>query len=504
MAADATASCETDAVTGQMTFVGRRAHATLFRTLLSCLPEQTLPPSASVEAVFGLTNRTISQPFVSLWNTTARVTVGDILRSLPSAETCLRYYRSYQQICHPFFPVIHDIGAFERNLCVVLERLDAEADDPSSSATQLAAHLPRAELVGYALLFAVLASGCQSCLVAEGDHQLALYSRVFVACSFECLSLANQYVNPSSETIQAILILASVNCNDGNPGVAMSMLGMAAQQAQGLGMHTRCECTCSSPTCECLEMVQPLWRAILILDSKLSVTYDRVPTTSLCDSHNRLHSLVCASRLEFWDCLFNLHCLQIQWQSLGGDDTRASIQGDVMESYLEHTAQLGQIARSVKSSLCRPNSVQATLEQLVFTVHLDFFEGTLHLQAAVAMMRLPEKRLRHFHDMISKFCSVISAYLKLRRLSPIAKLAWEISRAFKSSAILLAAFEVILRVNLSGRLLHQLTELLSASSSLRKWRDDPVPSSCHAGVETLCRLLRLQSCVPVAVAEGAK
>lgn len=504
MAADATASCETDAVTGQVTFVGRRAHATLFRTLLSYLPEQTLPASASVEAVFGLTNRTISQPFVSLWNTTARITVGDILRSLPSAETCLRYYRSYQQICHPFFPVIHDMGAFERNLCVVLERLVAEADESSSSPTQLAAHLPRAELVGYALLFAVLASGCQSCLVAGDDHQLALSSRVFVACSFECLNLANLYVSPSPETIQAILILASVNCNDGNPGVTMSLLGMAAQQAQGLGMHTRCECTCSSPTCECLEISQPLWRAILILDSKLSMIYDRVPITPLSDSHHRLQSLICASRLNFWDCLFNLHCLQIQWQSLGCHDTRESIQGDVVESYLEHTAQLGKIARSVKSSLCCPDSVQATLEQLVFTLHLDFFEGTLHLQAAVAMMSSTESRLRHFHDMISKFCSVISAYLKLWQLSPIAKLAWEIIRAFKASAILLAAFEAILRVGLSGRLLHHLAELLSACSSLRTWRDDPVPSSCHAGVETLCRLLRLQTCLPVAVDEGAK
>jgi hypothetical protein len=504
MATNAKASCETDADTGQVIFVGRRAHATLFRTLLSYLPVQTLPPSASVEAIFGLTNRTISQPFVSLWNTTARVTIGDILRSLPSAETCLRYFGSYQQIGHPFSPVIHDIGAFERNLCAVLERLVAEADEPSSSSTQLAAHLPRPELVGYALLFAVLASGCQWCLVAEGDHQLALSSRVFVACSFECLSLANLYVSPSSETIQATLILASVICNDGNPGVTMSMLGMAAQQAQGLGMHTRCKCTCSSPTCECLETFQPLWRAILILDSKLSLTYDRVPVTSLSNTHNRLQSLICASRLEFWDCLFNLHCLQIQWQLLGGHDTRTSIQGNVIESYLEHTAQLGQIASSVKSSLCRPNSVQATLEQLVFTLHLDFFEGTLHLQAAVATMHSTERRLRHFHDMISKFCSVIKAYIKLWRLSPIAKLAWEIIRAFKSSAILLAALEVILRDSLSGHLLNQLAKLLFDGSSFRTWRDEPVPSSCHAGVETLRCLLLLRSCVPVTVAEGAK
>ncbi|KAK5059968.1 hypothetical protein LTR84_009851 [Exophiala bonariae] len=238
MATNATESCEMDAVTGQMTFVGRRAHATLFRTLTPYLPEKALPPTASLESVFGLTNRTISQPFVSLWNTTARVTVEDILRSLPSAEACLRYYQTYQQTCHPFFPVIPDIGVFESKLCLVLDRLVVEADRPSSSPMQLAAHLPRPELVGYALLFAVLAAGCQGCLVVEGDHQLALYSRVFVACSFECLSLANMYVNPSSESIQAILILASVNCNDGNPGVTMSMLGIAAQQAQGLGMHT--------------------------------------------------------------------------------------------------------------------------------------------------------------------------------------------------------------------------------------------------------------------------
>jgi hypothetical protein len=503
IATHATASCETDADTGQMTFVGRRAHATLFRTLLSYLPEQTLPPSSSVETVFGLTNRTISQPFVSLWNTTARVTIGDILRSLPAAETCLRYYGSYQQISHPFFPVIHDIGSFERNLCAVLEQLVAEVDEPLSSSTQLAAHLPRTELVGYAVLFAVLASGCQCCLVDEGDHQLALSSRVFVACSFECLSLANLYVSPSSETIQAILILAGVICNDGNPGVAVSMLGMAAQQAQGLGMHTRHECNCGSPTCECFETFQPLWRAILILDSKLSLTYDRVPVTSLSDSDNSLQSLICASRLEFWDCLFHLNCLQLRWQSLGGHDTRTSIQGNVVESYLEHTAQLGKIACSVKSSLCRPNSVQATLEQIVFTLHIDFFEGTLHLQAAVATTLSTERRLRHFRDMISKFCSVIKAYHKLRQLSAIGKLAWEILRAFKSSAILLAAFEVILRDSLSGCLLRQLAKLLSDNSSLRTWRDHPVPSSCQAGVETLRRLLLLQSHVPVTVAEGA-
>jgi hypothetical protein len=282
------------------------------------------------------------------------------------------------------------------------------------------------------------------------------------------------------------------------------LLGMAVQQAQGLGMHTRREHACSLPTCECRETFEPLWRAILILDSRLSMIYDRVPLTSCSDDHSRLQSLICAQRLEFWDCQFDLYCLQIQWQSLGGHNSRTLIPEDVVDSYLEHTAQLRQVANSDKSSLSSPKSVQSTIERLVFTMHLDFFAGTLHLQAAVVVTHSSERRLHHFHDMVSKFCSVISAYFKLRQLSPIANLAWDIIRAFKASAILLAAFEVILRINLSGRLLQQLAELMSARSDLRTWRDEPVPSSCSAGIETLGRLLQIQYCVPIEAHRGVK
>jgi hypothetical protein len=499
-------TCETDTDTGQMTFVGGRAHASVFRALLSHLPEGVLPHSTSVETVFGLTNRSISQPFVSLWNITARITVGDILQSLPSPENCLKYYRSYQQICHPFFPVVVDMEAFERSFCAVLGRLVTGTDrsPPTPTQQEMAADLPRTELSGYALLFAVLAAGCQSCLCAEDDHQLALATRVFVACSFECLGLANLYVNPSAETIQALLILASVNCNDGNPGVTMSILGMVAQQAQSLGMHTRCKCACASLACDCLETVHPLWRAIVILDARLSLNYDRTPISLHSDNYDLLRPLISADRLGYWDCLFGLHRLLIQWHSYTSHDTHGSTQANAMDSHLEQTAQIGRLARSDKSTLCRPDSVQATLEQLVSTIHIDFFHGTLHLQAALARSSSPQKRVVHFHDMASKFCSVISTYFKLQQLSPIARLAWEIIRAFKSSAIILAAFEVILRVNLSGNLLQYLAQRLSGSSSLPTWRDDPMPSSCLAGLETMAQLLRLRYGVPDAAIDRAK
>jgi hypothetical protein len=313
------------------------------------------------------------------------------------------------------------------------------------------------------------------------------------------------YINPSSGTIQTLLILASVSCNDNNPGVAMSFLGMAAQQAQGLGLHLRRECNCNLnlPTCECFDTWQPLWRAILILDSKLSLNYDRVPTGSFSRSDNLLQPVMDASSLHFEKCFFALHCLQLQWQSLGPHKTQTSVEGATIKSSLDQVAQLAQIAHSDMSSLCRPSSVQAILEQLVFKIQLDFFEGTLHLQAATATTLPAQYRLSHFHDMITNFCSVLKACLKLRRLSPIAELAWEINRAFKSSALLLAAFEVILDVSLCAGLLHKLADLLAASSSMRQWRNDPVPSSCHAGLETLFRLLRIPPNPPLVDVEGA-
>lgn len=494
IAANITASCGMDIDTGNKTFVGRRAHANYFRALLSHLPQQMLPLSASVEEIFGLTNRTISQPFVSLWKGTTELTLGTLLHSLPSVEDCIKYFHSYRQIDHDFCPIIHDIEAVERQLCTLLELLIAQAAESTSSSMQLAEKLSQDALVEYALLFAVLASGCQSCLVAGVDDSLALTARVLVACSYNCLSLANLYVSPSTGTIQVMLILANVSCNDGNPGVASGLLGLAAQQAQGLGLHQWCRCFWSPSQCECLHNVQPLWRAILMLDSRLSMHFDRIPTAPLPASDRPLHQLSSNPRVNFQDCLFELYCLQSRWQSLAGRGVCGSNLDDTTDSYLKHVAQLGRIARNDNLSEGRlKTTIQATVEQLIFTIHLDFFGGTLHLHSAVAMTSTTESRVHHFQQMVSNLCSVMNAYLKLRRLSPIAMLAWEICRAFKSSAILLTTLEVILQDDLTRNSLHEVAEHFSNSADYYTWRDNPLRSSCHAGVETLRRLVTLRN-----------
>lgn len=120
-----------------------------------------------------------------------------------------------------------------------------------------ASGLPYSEMAWYALLFGVLAAGCQfadeggeggrasssaaSSASASASSPAAsekkLTTRVFVACSFECLRLANFYVQPSLETLQTTLFLEYVIANDNNPGVGFGFLASTVRQAESMGLH---------------------------------------------------------------------------------------------------------------------------------------------------------------------------------------------------------------------------------------------------------------------------
>ena len=91
---DATASrlantCETDALLGETVYLGRNAPANFFRFMHPENATDALPKKISLESAFALTNRTTLHPFGSLWST-VDVTLADVLKALPAAETCMR------------------------------------------------------------------------------------------------------------------------------------------------------------------------------------------------------------------------------------------------------------------------------------------------------------------------------------------------------------------------------------------------------------------------------
>ena len=95
------------------------------------------------------------------------------------------------------------------------------------------------------LLFAVLASGCQSSDLPAKERELTsqvygIYSflivlllfgmllhgmNLLVCCSYQCLRVTNFLSQPSIEAIQTLLIIGNVLSYNMNPGVSYVLLG---------------------------------------------------------------------------------------------------------------------------------------------------------------------------------------------------------------------------------------------------------------------------------------
>ena len=82
-------TCETDALLGETVYLGRNSPANFFRFMHEKDAPDILPKKISLESAFALTNRTTLHPFGSLWST-VNVTLADVLKALPAAETCMR------------------------------------------------------------------------------------------------------------------------------------------------------------------------------------------------------------------------------------------------------------------------------------------------------------------------------------------------------------------------------------------------------------------------------
>ncbi|KXT13883.1 hypothetical protein AC579_2641 [Pseudocercospora musae] len=229
---------KTDRWTGETVFLGRNSSATFFTNLSHPqtkipISDTLMPFNVSWGAAFGLTNRTTLHPFGSLWTAAGTTNLKDILQALPATEICMTYYRTYQKVVAPFYPFVLDLEAFESRLCVFLPKL-AELGLEAALEAAITGGTFR-DAAWYGMFFGILAAGCQ---FSDADVKVRLpRTRVFVACAFECLRLANLYGCPSTEVIQTLLLIASTIANDCNPGVALSLLGLITQQARSLGLH---------------------------------------------------------------------------------------------------------------------------------------------------------------------------------------------------------------------------------------------------------------------------
>jgi hypothetical protein len=88
------ATCKKDPMLGEVVYLGRYSPANFFRFMHPENASNVLPDKISLESAFALTNRTTLHPFGSLWST-VDVTLADVLKALPAAETCMRWVEAF-------------------------------------------------------------------------------------------------------------------------------------------------------------------------------------------------------------------------------------------------------------------------------------------------------------------------------------------------------------------------------------------------------------------------
>ncbi|KAF7188725.1 putative transcriptional regulatory protein C3H8.08c [Pseudocercospora fuligena] len=468
-----------DTQTGETIYLGRNSSAAFFSSLLSSSPDPiTLPSEISIPSAFGLTNRTPLHPFGSLWAATASVTLGDILRSLPGTDRCMRYYRAYNHIGQPFLPYLLDPGEFERRLCEVIQLIEAVPGDHEGAA---AGGLPYSELAWYGLLFSVLAAGCQ---FADEDvsSEKKLTTRVFVACSFECLRLANFYVQPSLETIQTTLFLEYVIANDCNPGVGWAFLANTARHAEGMGLHL-------AVSAERLGEMHAMYKGVVHMDSMHAFVFDRRPLAFLPRKYDVVKELM-ASKLEFRDFLHALSCIRLEWQTSWLAQSEETWNAEEPRRFLVKAEQVDLLSRSEGSSLQATRSMQARLERLIFDMHFAHTKAEFSRFGCLATDATAEEQRKWYQTMKTNLAMVVETFLTLKPLTPFAHVSWDTMYCTISAALVLAADHAVTRDLTYASLLGSLTKSLKSIAETHHSDDEneSLPAFWH-GLQYLETLL---------------
>ncbi|KKF93019.1 Fungal specific transcription factor domain protein [Ceratocystis platani] len=152
----------------------------------------------------------------------------DILAELPSDREVMKLFRTYREICQPFWGFVIDVGDLENKLMVYLEERARNAKNSTRSSKPISASW-------LAILFAVLAVGSQ--YHDSPYHIRTRDSQKYIQTSFHFLRIGNFLLRPTFDAIQALLLTSFVLLNDMKAEASWGLLGLTCRLAQSLGIH---------------------------------------------------------------------------------------------------------------------------------------------------------------------------------------------------------------------------------------------------------------------------
>ncbi|KOC15958.1 putative C6 transcription factor [Aspergillus flavus AF70] len=384
----------------------------------------------------GLDNESATYPFVDLWSSDmSTFDVSAVCSALPSDQQCKEFFYYYRDIAGAIYPVLEDIPNFEMHLDLLLRTRTATGGIYRSDNDQ--AQKPFGVSIAFlGLLFAVLASGCQSSDLPGKERELT--SQVYVCCSYQCLRMTNFLSQPTIDAIQTLLVIGNVLSYNMNPGISYVLLGMTLRMGLALGLHVE------SSRFSAAERYRRrhVWWSMAWQDSHFSLSYDRPSTTAVCQPEIAYKEDSTPGECSYFETLCRVIQLALEVVRSRMLNPHAQLSQKTIHAYKERIQHIMIEAKPYLRDRKYCFSTSEHLERVVLKLHSSYFASEL-LRPALKMTADPSDPLTTSmrSDCVSNLMTTVEAYVEMHTVSSHASRSWIALQRAISSVFLLAVTE---------------------------------------------------------------
>ncbi|KAF9891556.1 hypothetical protein FE257_004024 [Aspergillus nanangensis] len=404
----------------------------------------------------GLDNESATYPFVDLWSSDmSSFDISAVCNALPSDQQCKEFFYYYRDIAGTIYPVLEDTANFGINLDLLLRSRAAMGGSYRADLDH--AQKPFGVTIAYlGLLFAVLASGCQSSDLPGKERELT--SQVYVCCSYQCLRMTNFLSQPTIDAIQTLLVIGNVLSYNMNPGISYVLLGMTLRMGLALGLHVESSRFSSAERYR----RRHVWWSMAWQDSHFSLSYDRPSTTAVSQPDIAYRDGSKSGDLSYFETLCRIISLALEVVRSRMLSPHSQLSFKTIQTYEERIQQIMIEAKPYLRDGKYCTTTSDHLERVVLILHSSYFASELcrpALKSAIDTSDQSTSQMRA--DCISNLMTTVEAYVEMHSISSHASRSWIALQRAISSVFLLAVSEESKTNPRFWSLLQQLKHIIS-------------------------------------------
>ncbi|CAG8290093.1 unnamed protein product [Penicillium salamii] len=414
----------------------------------------------------GLDNESATYPFVDLWSTDmSTFDITAVCSALPTDQQCREMFYYYKDISGAIYPVLEDITEFENALEMLLQTRTSMGGEYRADADE--SQKPFGVSLAYlGLLFAVLASGCQSS--DYGSKERELTSQVYVCCSYQCLRMTNFLSQPTIEAIQTLLVIGNVLSYNMNPGISYVLLGMTLRMGLALGLHVESSRFSSAERYR----RRHTWWSMAWQDSHFSLSYDRPSTTAVSQPDIAYKEGSKTGDLSYFETLCRVISLALEVVRIRMLSPHAQINLESIQGYKERIQKIMIEAKPYLRDASRCSTPTEHLERVVLKLHSSYFASELCRPALKPMADFNDASVASMRGTcVSNLMTTVEAYIEMHNISSHAARSWIALQRAISSAFLLAVIEEAKLDPNVWNLLRQLEGIIAQRASTERAYD---------------------------------